>query len=540
MVDETGSPDPRGDKILAGGKIWTGSRHVPAIAIRDGRVLGAGSIEDMRRLVDRKATEIDLEGRRAIPGLIDSHVHFLRAGLNWNELVKWDAVPTLAEGLDLVARAAAELPEGSWLRVLGSWHPGQFAEGRGPTRAELDAAAPGNPVYVQLLYEEAMLNSMALRVAIGETDPPGGVVERDESGAPTGRIRGPGAFQAVLGSIPAADRLAQRASTRAVMSAFNAAGVTGVVDPGGIGVAPESYAPLFDTWRAGEMTLRARLYMVPAERGNEVEQAREWVRYVQPGFGDDWLSYVGMGEILTFGCHDFEGIGPFTVSDDARADLLEITRTLAGAGWNVHMHAVLDDTIGAVLDVWEQVDSEIGLNGRYSLAHAEPIGPRNLARVRDLGVGLGIQDRMLFRAADSAAFWGADVLAGSPPLRDIIDMGIPWGAGTDATVVSPLDPWHCIWWLVTGRSMDGAPARRERHRLTVAEALTAYTAGSAWFSLEEHRRGTLEEGRLADVAVLTEDVFESDPAGLRSVGSALTIVGGRAVWASEAYAGIDR
>jgi predicted amidohydrolase YtcJ len=526
------------DRVLVNGSVWTGTRHVSAVAIRAGRVVAVGG-DEVRAAVDSGAELIDLEGRRAIPGLIDSHVHVLRAGLNWNDLVRWDdGVTTLAEGLGRITAAARRLGPGRWLRVLGGWHPGQFDEGRGPTRAELDAAAPDNPVYVQLLYEEALLNTAAIAATLGDTDPPGGTIERDGSGTPTGRIRGAGAFGMVLGQVPPPSLAEQRSSTRAVQAEFNAAGLTGAIDPGGFGVTPDSYRALFDVWRSGEATLRTRLYLVPPTRGNEVAEMKEWIRFIQPMVGDDMLRYVGAGEILTFGCHDLEGLTDFRVGAQAKDDLREIVRTLARAGWNVHMHAVLDDTISDVLDVWEEVDAEMGLNGRYSLAHIEPISPANLERMRALGVGAGVQNRMMFRAADSAEVWGGDeVILDAPPLRDILDMGIPLGAGTDGTVVSPFDPWRSIWWLVTGRSLDGAPPRHARHRLTVEEALRAYTAGSAWLGLDEDRLGRLDPGMLADIAVLDRDPFAIEFDELPRVSADLTLVGGRIVHATGAFAG---
>lgn len=528
------------DRVLTDARIWTGRRHVEAIAIRDGRILAAGDADDVTAAADRRAEVVDLGGRRAIPGLIDSHVHFVRASLSWDDLVRWDDhVDTLAEGLRRVADAAEGAAPGTWIRVLGGWHPGQFAEGRGPTRAELDAAAPDNPAYVQLLYEEAMLNSEAVRLALGDEDPPGGWVERDADGRPTGLVRGPGAFQSVLGHVPTPTVERRRASIRSAIADFHASGLTTVVDPGGFGVTPGSYGPLFDVWRAGELSLRCRLYLVPATRGDEVREIREWVRYIQPGFGDDALRYVGMGEILTFGCHDLEGLHGFTVTEDAKDDLREIVRTLAAAGWNVHMHSVLDDTTSDILDVWEEVDREMGLRGRYSLGHVEPVSARNLDRIAALGAGIGIQNRMMFRAADSDAAWGGGVIGHAPPLRDILDRDIPMGGGTDATVVSPFDPWRSIWWFVTGRSVDGAPPRDPRHRLGVEEALAAYTTGSAWIAMEEDRLGRLEPGMLADVAVLDTDPFSVDPDGLGSVRADLTLVGGEVVHAAGPFAGLE-
>ncbi len=343
----------------------------------------------------------------------------------------------------------------------------------------------------------------------------------------------------VLRQIPPPSLDEQRASTRTVMAEFNAAGLTGAVDPGGFGVTPDSYRALFDVWRAGEATIRTRLYLVPPTRGNEVAEMREWIRFIQPMVGDDLLRYVGAGEILTFGCHDLEGLTDFRVSADAKGDLREIVRMLAAAGWNVHMHAVLDDTISDILDVWEEVDAETGLRGRYSLGHIEPISLRNLDRMSALGVGAGIQNRMMFRAADSASVWGGDdVIVHSPPLRDILDRSIPLGGGTDGTVVSPFDPWRSISWLVSGESIDGAPPRHPRHRLTVEEALTAYTSGSAWIAVAEDRIGRLEPGMLADLAVLDRDPFSIPTDELQEVSSDLTAVSGAIVHTSSAFEGI--
>ena len=522
------------DLVVTGGPVWTGLRHVEAVGLSHGRVVAAGDRSDVADQLPGGEV-LDVEGRRVIPGLIDSHVHVLRAGLTWNHIVRWDDITSLAAGLDRIRAAAATQPSGSWIRVLGGWHPGRFPEGRGPTRAELDGAAGRHPTYVQLLYEEGTLNTAGLERLLGGGDVPG--VERDESGEPTGRVSGPVAFGRVLSMFDTPATADQEASTRALVGDFARLGVTGAIDPGGFGITPESYNAMFGLWRAGDLGMRVRLYLVPGTRGDELAEIRDWVRYIQPGFGDDMLRYVGMGEIVSFGCHDMEGVRPFEVSEEARRELLEISDLLAAHDWPIHLHAIFDTTISAVLDAWEEVDRRHGLPGRrFSLAHAEPIGRRSLERVRDLGVGLAIQNRLMFRSADSAALWGDDVATNSPPLGDILAMGIPLGAGTDATVVTPHDPWLALWWLVTGKSFDGAPARAERHRLTLEQALTAYSRGSAWFSFDEASRGHLELGALADLAVLSADPFVLEPDALPEVRSELTLVGGDPTHRADAFA----
>ena len=526
----------RNDALLTGGPIWTGHRHVEAVAIADGRVVAAGRREEAESSLRAGFDVIDLEGRRAIPGLIDSHVHVLRAGLTWNHTVRWDDIDSLEEGLARIRRAAASRPAGTWLRVLGGWHPGRFREGRGPTPEELDQAAGDHPAYVQLLYEEAVLNRIGMERLLSAGETPG--VERDGSGNPTGRVTGAVAFAKVssLFERPTPDE--EAASTRSLVADLASRGVTGALDPGGFGITPESYRTLFGLWRRGELDLRVRLYLVPGTRGEELADVRNWVRYIQPGFGDDILRYVGMGEILAFGCHDMEGVRPFEVTEAAKKDLAEIVDVLAAAGWPIHLHAIFDSTIDAVLEVWEEADRRHGLRGRrFSLAHAEAISRRNLERVAALGAGVAIQNRLMYRSADSAALWGEEAANNAPPLGDILDLGIPLGAGTDATVVTPHDPWLSIWWLVTGKSFDGAPPRAERHRLTVEQALAAYTRGSAWFSFEEETRGHLEPGALADVAVLSDDPFEIDPDRLPSLRSELTLLGGRPIHTTTPYSG---
>ncbi len=527
------------DMVLLNGKVSIGIAEAPqyeALAIQRDRILALGTNKEMQEFTDELTTVIDVGGRRIIPGLIDSHIHLVRAGLTWDDELHWDGVSSLEQALAMIADAVKQQPEGTWIRAVGGWHPGQFVEQRGPTQADLNAIAPHHPVYVQLLYEDALVNSAALQacgVTSASNAPAGGLFECDESGELSGRVRGVPAFNYFLQRMGKTTFEQQVASTCSMLQAFNRVGLTGAIDTGGLGATPEIYRPLFEVWRQGKMSVRTRLYVGATERGQEKAQIAEWIRHLAPGFGDALLKVVGVGEIVVFGYHDLEGLVPLHVSAESKRELYEITRMAVEQGWPMQIHAVCAPTISAVLDVWEEIDRQFPLVGRrFSIAHADSITDADLLRVRELGIGLAIQNRLVFRAADSARAWGDDVVHGAPPLRRMLDLGIAVGAGTDATRVTSYNPWLSLWWLVTGCSVDGAPPRKYEHCLSREEALRLYTAGSAWFSFDEQERGTLVPGKLADLAVLSEDYFNVPNEVIPTLQSVLTVVGGRAVYSA--------
>jgi predicted amidohydrolase YtcJ len=530
------------ETVFLGGKVWAGASQAAgseptALAVTGGRVSAVGSDEEIRELAGPGTTVIGLQGRRVIPGLIDGHMHATRAGLTWTSELHWDGLPDLDDALASVSAAAGRAAPGEWIRAVGGWHPCQFAQARLPTSGELDKAAGDHPAYVQALYEVAVLNSAAIRASGLDKvtgDLPGGRIERDpDTGEPTGRVHGMGAFTFVLAAAGTPGRDEQRRSTAGMVADLHASGLTGIVDPGGFSMVPESYDALFDLWRAGELTMRMRLFLSAAHPGQEYEEVDAWLRHAQTRFGDEMLQVLGAGEVVHFGCHDFEGQESFTVSDEAAAELLRIARRVAERGWPLHMHAVLDSSASRILDCWESVNSEIPIAGlRFSLAHADRISPRNLSRLRALGAGVVIDDRHVFKAATSAAAWGEDVMDRVPPAGDILAAGIPVAASTDSTRASSYSPWLALWWLTAGTSLDGVRRRGPGQVVTRAQALAWYTGGSAWLSFEEGDRGHLRPGARADLAVLSEDYFTVPYDRIPAISSELTVVGGRVVHSS--------
>jgi predicted amidohydrolase YtcJ len=523
-------PAEPADLILHSGKLWDGRAidEGEAVAVAGGRILVAGSNHEVERHRSEHTRSIDVGGRRIMPGLIDSHIHMVRGGLRWNVDPRWHDLRSLSDGLDVIARVREARVPGEWIAVLGGWNPHQFGEKRAPTRHELDEASPEHPVFVQRNYIEAFLNTRALETLgwIGGGAPDW--VEQDpDLEQPTGRVVGVPALQALGQKLAMPSSEQQVDGTRAMLRELNRVGLTGAIDAGGFRMTPEAYQPITDLYRNGERGFRARLLVGASQPGDEVGELERWMGLTSPGSGDEFLRYLGAGEVVLFPAHDMEGLDRRDISGE-KGRLTEVSKKLADAGWPLHIHAILDRSVGTILDAWKQTGRPDALADlRFTITHADQVGEDNLQRVREMGVGLTIQNGMAFRGHDSVAGWGEERVRTSPPLRTMLDLGIPVGAGTDGTVVSSYNPWTCVWWMVSGESRDGSEARVEEQRLTRDEALRLYTKGSAWFSFEEDTRGNLRAGSDADLIVLSDDPLAVPEHQIRHIESVLTVVGGR-------------
>lgn len=535
------------DLVITGARIGrnaqehSGSAGLGALAVRDGRILAIGTDRELEPLTAHAGRVVDLAGRRLLPGLNDSHIHAVRAGLTWSTELHWESVRSIPEALQVLRDAVVAWPERRWLSVVGGWHPRQLEEGRPPTRQELDLVAPGHPVFVQMLYESAILNSAALAACgwtTGCADPPGGTIERDGNGHPTGVIVGMGAFRAVIDRLPAPTLAEQRDGTSRMLAEFAGHGITTVTDGGGLFMTPESYRPVFDLWRRRSLPARMRMFVSAASAGNEVDELTTWMRHGTAGFGDNLLRISGIGEVVHLGCHDLEGFGEFAIAPGSFDELLEISRRAAAAGWTMSVHAVLDYSLGRILDAWELVAADTDIRPlRWSIVHADQASRANVARMARLGLGVLVQSRMVLQAPDYLGLWGEQQLARTPPLGDMRAAGLPIAAGSDATRASRYLPWQGIWWLVTGGTVTGTGLRAAEHRWSIGDALDAYSRAGAWFTFEEDNRGRLAPGHLADLFVPTLDPFEVDPSLLTEIRSDWTVMGGRTTFSSGAVDG---
>lgn len=516
-----------------------------AIAVRGGKITAVGNAE---LLASRGAHTrvIDVLGQRVIPGLVDSHLHVIRGGLNYNLELRWDGVPSLADALRLLRAQAARTPPGQWVRVVGGFAELQFAERRLPTLAELDAAAPDTPVFVLHLYDRALLNRAALR-AIGYTrdtpEPPGGIIERDASGNPTGLlVATPNAYvlYKTLSLGPKLPPEQQRNSTRQFMRELNRLGVTSVCDAGGgFQSYPEDYAVIQDLQRNGELTVRIAYNLFTQKPKAEREDFARWIGETKLYQGDEFLRLNGAGEMLVYSAADFEDfvVARPDMPGAMEGELERVVGLLARNRWPFRMHATYDETISRALDVFERVDREAPLGElRWFFDHCETISDANLARVAALGGGIAVQHRMAFQGEAFVQRYGRAAAERTPPVRRMLQMGLPVGAGTDATRVASYNPWTALDWLVTGRTVGGLALYPEKNRLTREQALRTFTAGSAWFSREEKSKGRITPGRHADIAVLSEDFFRVPEERIRGIESDLTLLAGRVVHAARAFA----
>ena len=521
---------------------------VEALAVRDGRVLAAGTTKAVMAHRGPATRVIELRGKTVIPGLNDSHLHVIRGGLHYNLELRWDGVRSLGDALERLRIQAQNTPPPQWVRVVGGWNEFQFAEGRMPTLAEINTAAPDTPVFILHLYDRALLNRAALRVLGYDEHPPEfdrGVIERDAKGRATGMLFAKPSAAILYGTLGRAPVLApedQANSSRHFMRELNRLGVTSAIDAGGGGQNyPGDYAVIQGLARAQQMTVRVGYDLFAQKAGAELADYQRWTGMTRPGDGDDYLRMLGAGENLTWAAADFENfleprpeLGA-SHGGAARADRAAARGEALAVPDPRHLRR-----IDRALPVGVRArEPDVPLRGlHWFIDHAETISDRNLERVRALEGGIAIQHRMAFQGEYFIARYGKDAAKRTPPIRRMLEMGLPVGAGTDATRVASYNPWVCLGWLVSGRTLGGTALYPETNRLERDEALRLWTRGSAWFSSEQEKKGALAPGQLADLAVLSKDFFSVPEAEIQTIESALTIVGGEVVHAAQEFAAL--
>jgi len=549
------SPRPMdaNDTLLLNGKVTTLDPSNPdadAVLLRAERIAAVGPEKDVRQHAAPNAEEIDLGGRRVVPGLIDSHTHTVREGLQYSLELRWDGIPTFAEAMERLREMVQRTPPGHFVRVVGGFSPAQFSDQpRMPTLEEINRIAPETPVYILFVYTSALMNGAALRaLGIDKNTPdnrwPAARIERDRAGNPTGLLSADPAPVILYATLFDAPRLSFEdalVSTRHFMREQNRLGITSTLDcGGGFQNWPDDYEVIRELGRRGELTVRIGASTFIQRPGKELEDFTRWTNEFNAGEGDDWFRLIGGGEMLVLSAYDYEVFsGPRVVPPpQAEAELEAVLRVLVANEWPFRFHATYGETISRHLDVIEKVHKDMPVDGlRWILDHGETISERDIDRVAALGGGISVQNRIAFQEREFLDRYGPKAAADAPPIRKMLAAGVPVGAGTDMSRVSSYNPWYCLEWLVTGRGMGGSELLGPGTRLDRQTALKVWT-DNAWLSNEERSKGRIAPGLLADIAVLSEDYFTVPDDDIRHLQSVLTFAGGKVAWGSGAFAGL--
>ena len=519
--------------------------EVNALAVRAGRISAIGDNASIMALAGTETRVIDAKGRRIIPGLHDSHTHLIRGGLNYNLELRWDGVRSLADAMAMLQAQVARTPAPQWVRVVGGFTEHQFLEKRLPTLDELNRIAPDTPVFILHLYDRALLNRAALRaVGYGKQtpNPPGGEIQRDANGEPTGLLLAKPNALILYATLAAGPKLPydyQLNSTRHFMRELNRLGITSVIDAGGgFQNYPDDYKIIESMAAADELTVRIAYNLFTQNKGGELADFQRWAAIVRPGDGNDMYKHNGAGEMLVFSAADFEDFREPRPELPAslEGDLQAVVRFLVERRWPFRIHATYDESISRILDIYEAVHREVPFAGLpWFMDHAETISERNIDRIRALGGGIAIQHRMAYQGEYFIERYGKEAARNTPPIRKMLQAGLPVGAGTDATRVASYNPWVALSWLSTGRTVGGTPLYDDRNLLTRDEALRLWTVGSAWFSNDAGKKGKLVVGQFADFALLSADYFQVPDEQIVDIESVMTVVAGRVVHGSGEF-----
>jgi predicted amidohydrolase YtcJ len=543
-AEQVKTPAMVADVVLINGKIWTVNKAQPeaeAIAVWRDRIIAVGTSDAIKPLIGPGTKVIDLKQRRVVPGFHDSHVHLLPSGLRLSQVELKDAKDEAEFGKRL-QEFDKKLPAGRWL-LGGSWDHDRAFGGELPTAALLDKYVTDRPVYIHRYdHHMALVNTKALKLAgitAATADPVGGVIYRKPgTKEPTGLLRDQ-AMGLVGQMVPAPSEGEILDGLQAALHETRKVGITSVQDMDGSGAATRRtlFGILQNLARAGQLTLRIRLYW-PLGAFSSLAQIG-----VVLGFGDVWLSIGSLKDFIdgSLGSSTAKMFEPYlnepgstgiyvTPPGKMRDNMLAADK----AGLGIAVHAIGDRGNADLLDIFAEVAQKNGpRDRRFRIEHAQHLRPEDYKRFADLGVIASMQP---YHAIDDGRWAegriGAKRCASSYAFRSLLDAGAKLAFGSDWSV-APLNPLWGIDAAVNRRTLDGKHPQGwfPEQRITVREAIEAYTLGSAYAAFQEKDLGTLEVGKLADLAVLSRDILaDGERDNIAATDVLLTMAGGRVVY----------
>jgi predicted amidohydrolase YtcJ len=534
------------DLIIVNGKVFTGEESLAeAVAVQGNKVLRVGTNREIQRLARAQTTVIDAKGGSVLPGFNDAHVHMMSGGLSLDQVSLSEA--TTLESVKETLKAWADAnPTHDWIRGRG-WLYAPFGDGL-PTRQMLDQLVPDRPAYL-VSYDghTGWANTAALQRAgiTRVTDAPvNGTIVKDVRGEPTGVLK-EAAMSLMSQAMPVPSRDEKLAALRAAVVEANRVGITSVQNAGG----STDDLGLYDELRKrGELTVRVyqALTVDPAATAADLDQLDR----ARDQFQDDPLLKTGAVKLMADGVVETQTaamLEPYAGTDErgelraSAADFSRLVTELDARGWQVMAHAIGDAAIREVLDAYEAArlaNPPPERGRRHRVEHIETPDPEDVPRFGALGVVASVQPAHGL-PPDPAGPWasnlGPERTARGWMSGSLARSGAPLAYGSDWPVVS-LDPLRGIFVAVNRTSFEGQPEGgwMPEERLSLREAIRAFTSGAAWASFDEQRKGTLERDMLADIVILSSDIFSLPPDRLLEAEVVMTIMDGKVVFRRDA------
>jgi predicted amidohydrolase YtcJ len=497
-----------GDLALVNGKILTQDEKgtvASAVLIRDGKFAEVG--RGVRTGPDVRV--INLRGRTVVPGIIDDHNHIVLMGLRPGYHTPLENASSVPQALATLKTRATGVPAGRFITTIGGFHSNQFAERRLPTLAEIDAAIPDHPVYVQIGFSgPATTNSRGrdFFAANGVTIGADGAIAMGE------------ASQTALFALRKGQTLEdQKRSTLDAMAYAVSLGVTTHFDQGGFPATgtPADGAAHFDRYRAydafqalhheGKLSIRLRVNFLHLETDPNLPELKARLLNIFPEFGDDMMKVIGIGEFTANGLGDV---------------WLDANHRVAQAGFINQVHSIFRDDFQTEIAGWEQVNSKVPIADlRWTIAHVPFITREWIDRLKAIGGAVNLT---------GWKYLSGTATDNGPPFRMIVDSGIQVGMSSDGMQIAPMNPWLHMYFASTGKNAKGELIN-DGQQITRDEVLRLYTSENGWFTKEEDLMGSIEPGKYGDLVVLNHDYRTVSDEGLKGLRSALTVVGGRVV-----------
>ncbi len=532
------------DVIVINGRIHTLDSHqtiAQAVAIKDSRFLAVGGTAEIEAMAGPNTQRIDVDGRTVIPGLFDSHAHLLQVGEKL-AAIRLDECQSPEEMMELVRERAAVTPPGEWIVGMG-WNEGNFTEGRLPTRHDIDPATSKHPVILQRFFNADVVNSTALKLAgitAQTADPPGGKIERDADGQPNGLLRA--SAKQLVRDLLSQPTLAERKKALVLgCREFNRFGITSVIDPG---LRPSEMHAYQSFYRDGQLTVRTNI--MPSWHGFLDEESEEELNNraqalgLFSGMGDEWLRLGGLKMAIDGGTtsHTAYMYEPFEGESEVinynrldTADLLTHIRLAQTGNWDVGIHVCGDRALDMAVDALAQIATELPRpDARHNVIHAYFPSDRAIEQMAAHRIAAVIQPTFLYWEGDLIfRDVGRQRALNYKPARKLLDRGVIITASSDVPSTVSVNPFIALYALVTRRNNLGQLVAPEQ-AISRLESLRAYTGGGTWLTREEHLKGTISPGKLADLAVLDRDYFAVPDEEIKEIEAVMTIVGGKIVF----------